>query len=309
LNNIAIAVVKSAMIYSCTQPNTIALTFDDGPGHFTEELVDALKGTDIHVTFFINGNNWLGDITDNPAQEVIGKAAADGHQIATHTWAHKVPLTNPEREADINRLADLIEKNAGYRPSYFRAPLGECDDACIAFYESIGYKVIQWDTDTNDWHYAKFMKKPIEGEPQTEEEKADEEQARVKTVAHVKQFLTDKWAQKKESYLVLMHDVQVHTVKEIVPWILKNKPEGYKFVTVAECLGDASQGKMSASRVVAFAGAPSTSSVAPVATPTLETVVPGNITVSNLQNSGAMTVSSNLYIVAALLVYSLYMLL
>lgn len=35
-----------------------------------------------------------------------------------------------------------------------------------------------------------------------------------------------------------MHDVYEHTVREIVPWIIKNKPEGYKFVTVAECLGD-----------------------------------------------------------------------
>jgi len=35
-----------------------------------------------------------------------------------------------------------------------------------------------------------------------------------------------------------MHDVYEYTVREIVPWIIKHKPLGYKFVTVAECLGD-----------------------------------------------------------------------
>jgi len=35
-----------------------------------------------------------------------------------------------------------------------------------------------------------------------------------------------------------MHDVYEHTVRELVPWIIRHRPLGYKFVTVAECLGD-----------------------------------------------------------------------
>jgi len=216
----AIAAVNGAEIFSCTEPNTIALTFDDGPYKFTEELINELDAAGIHATFFVNGNNWFGvDIATIPEQAILGKIAASGHQVASHTYNHAIPLTNEERIADFKKMEDLIEKNAGFRPNYFRAPRGECDEACIAFIESLGYKIINWDTDTNDWDF-----KIIGAE------------ARVKLV---KEFLTKEFAEKRESYLVLMHDVNDHTVHQIVPWIIENAPfDQYKFVTVAECLGD-----------------------------------------------------------------------
>jgi hypothetical protein len=40
-----------------------------------------------------------------------------------------------------------------------------------------------------------------------------------------------------------MHDSQNYTVNEIAPWIIEQsgmKEKGYRFVTVAECLGDKS---------------------------------------------------------------------
>jgi len=212
--------VNASRISSCTEPNTIALTFDDGPFDYTTDLLDELKAANIHATFFINGYNYWHDLETNPEkQAVLTRAVNEGHQIASHTWRHQIPVNETDIEPMMKRLDDVIEKATGYRPKYFRAPKGDIGADTVKFFEDLGYKVIQWDTDTNDWDF-----KTIGAE------------ARVKLV---KEFLTKEFAEKRESYLVLMHDVNDHTVHQIVPWIIENAPfDQYKFVTVAECLGD-----------------------------------------------------------------------
>jgi len=118
----------------------------------------------------------------------------------------------------MTKFDNFLESVIGVKPKYFRAPQGNCDDSCIQYFEELGYKVIQWDTDTNDWN------------------KSDGADKRVKLV---KEFLTEEWEKEKDNYLILMHDVQKHTVREIVPWIIRHAPfDKYKFVTVAECLGN-----------------------------------------------------------------------
>jgi len=212
-------IVSCAKIFSCTEKNTIALTFDDGPFEYTTELLDLLKKKDIKATFFINAENyWIDLPTDKTKQEVLKNQLAAGHQIASHTWAHNIPSSNDEIKKMMTKLDDFLEEVIGVRPKYFRAPLGNCDDKCIGYFEELGYKVIQWDTDTNDWN----------------KDKGTEERVKL-----VKKFLKEEWEKEKDNYLILMHDVQKHTVKEIIPWLIENAPfDKYKFVTVAECLGD-----------------------------------------------------------------------
>ncbi|KAL6601989.1 glycoside hydrolase/deacetylase [Neocallimastix californiae] len=211
--------VNAEKIFSCTEPNTIALTFDDGPYEFTLDLLDELKENNMHATFFINGYNYWHDLdTDPEKQAILTRAVNEGHQIASHTWRHAIPEVKSEIKPMMDKLDDVIEKATGYRPKYFRPPKGDCKGECVTDFEDIGYKVIQWDTDTNDWDFKKI------GVP-----------ARVKLV---KKFLAEEFEKKKENYLVLMHDVNDHTVHQIVPWIIENGPKDYKYVTVAECLGD-----------------------------------------------------------------------
>jgi len=237
---------RAALIQSCTQPNTIALTFDDGPFQYTNELLDTLKAANIHATFFINGQNYWPELKDDKEkQAVIGRAAAEGHQIASHTWEHLIPEVNGviDRQATLESLGlveSLVYDNAGKYPTYFRAPKGEIDEATVNLFESFGYKVIQWDTDTNDWNNE------VNGV------KYKNYNARVK---YVKKFLTDEYNQKKPNYLVLMHDVQPHTVQKIVPYIIQSKLfSEYKFVTVAECLGDPTGGWAQAGNALSILG-------------------------------------------------------
>jgi len=308
----AVMSANASRIYSCKEPNTMALTFDDGPWQYTNELLDQLKDAGIHATFFINGENYWKDLAKDPKKKaVITRAHDEGHLIASHTWKHIIPEDREELKTSLKKIDDLIEECTGSRPKYFRAPLGHCGSECIDFLENTwGYKVIQWDTDTHDWDVKKDANRKVIPE------------SRKQRVAEVKSFLTKEWEQKKDNYLVLMHDVQEHTVKEIVPWIIKNKPEGYKYVTVAECLGDYSQSKKMMAKTVegnsTLADPAVNATNATTATNTTQvplasqTPIIANSTanVSQLQTSaGAMNISSNLAVIATLLVSTLYMLL
>ena len=74
------------VITSCDQPNTLAITFDDGPFHYTAELLDLLDKENVKATFFMNGKN-IGDITK--FEDVVKRAYDEGHHVASHTWDHR----------------------------------------------------------------------------------------------------------------------------------------------------------------------------------------------------------------------------
>ena len=122
----------------------------------------------------------------------------------------------------MNLQDDFIERVTGDRPRYFRAPKGHCYEECQANLDQWGYKLIQWDVDTKDWD--------LEG--------SGSEQKRIEDSINI---LKEKFSKEKESYLILMHDTENYTVSDIAPWIIEKsgmKEKGYRFVTVAECLGD-----------------------------------------------------------------------
>jgi len=296
----AVAGVTADKIMHCTQPNTIALTFDDGPYEYTGELLDQLKEANIKATFFINGYNWWKDLEKNDEKKsVIKRAMDEGHQIASHTWAHEIPEKEDDIKLALSKLDDLVEDVTGVRPKYFRAPQGHCKDDCIKFIEGLGYKIIQWDSDTHDWDYYSF-------------DGVDKEEGREKRSELAKEFLTKEWAEQRENYLILMHDVHIHTVRNIVPWVIKNAPfDKYKFVTVAECLGDA-DGAYNKVLTINQGNATNANNS------TLDRSIPGNDTQVPLQadvsenlnaNSGALSNDISLFTIAILLFYTLYMVL
>ena len=63
-------------------PKLLAITFDDGPSQYTEQLLDGLKARKAKATFFMVGPN----VSRYP--ELIKRMKAEGHQLATHTMSH-----------------------------------------------------------------------------------------------------------------------------------------------------------------------------------------------------------------------------
>ena len=60
----------------------LALTFDDGPGQYTDELLDCLEANNAHATFFMLGQN-VSAYPDAPKRML-----ELGCEIGSHSWDH-----------------------------------------------------------------------------------------------------------------------------------------------------------------------------------------------------------------------------
>ncbi len=126
--------------------NLCALTFDDGPGPWTEHLLDQLDEFGIPATFFILGRN------AEHYPDTIKRALAEGHQVESHSYSHP----NLKKASSKRRLNELTKTNEilrslGGDPMYLRPPYGEKDKGLIEMAASMGLRVITWSRDSEDW--------------------------------------------------------------------------------------------------------------------------------------------------------------
>lgn len=221
----------AAKLYStCTVPGTIALTFDDGPYEYTWALADTLAKEGIRATFFMNGNNWV-DVEKQTVKtpkgtktykQVIKHVYDSGHQIASHTYSHAelAGLSSSKVKSEMTKLEKVFRSILGKNPTYFRPPAGSYTSSTLDTLGSLGYTVILWDIDSNDWQY-------------------DEVSSLSKEQSYYKNVIEKDNKKNPAGHIALHHDVYKKTAEKLVPWVInyiKGK-KNYKFVTVAECLG------------------------------------------------------------------------
>ena len=145
--------------YSCTQPNTVALTFDDGPSDYTSHILDLLDDNEAKATFFIIGSQRGRQIDDTNTEipALILRMLYEGHQIGSHTWGHD----NLNEDSTEQRQEQMIKNEMAIRniigqvPTYMRPPFTACDAECEADVAvKLGYYLVGWDLDTEDYKYA-----------------------------------------------------------------------------------------------------------------------------------------------------------
>lgn len=104
------------------EPDKIAyLTFDDGPSHLTEQILDILKEHDIRATFFPVGKNVA------KRESIVRRIVEEGHSLGGHTFTHdymKIYRSPEAFFADLEEGYDAIERATGVRPTFFRFPGG-----------------------------------------------------------------------------------------------------------------------------------------------------------------------------------------
>lgn len=160
-----------------------ALTFDDGPGPGTPELLDVLRAAGVRATFFLLGRNleeapWCGDPAK--ARAIVLRAAREGHVLGNHTYSHLRPDRWPEFAGDLKRgeaVVRAVRAEAGLPdgPVPFRLPYGVrlveqtmpspagtlnfvSLDPRLPALASLGRAHLHWTSDFDDW-----LAKPDEG--------------------------------------------------------------------------------------------------------------------------------------------------
>lgn len=126
----------------------VALTFDDGPdGHYTSAILDILKEKQAPATFFVVGYR------AKAHPDMIKRIIEEGHTLANHSWNHP-DMSRLGSQNITNQLAytdNVLENTTGTRTHYFRPPYGAMNGSVISVANQLGYKVILWSVDPQDW--------------------------------------------------------------------------------------------------------------------------------------------------------------
>lgn len=190
------AVLRRTSSTGSTQ-KAVALTFDDGPGSATRDILAVLARKEVLATFFVLGGN------ASAQPSVIQDIREAGHEIENHTWSHP-NLTKLSADQVRSELARTSEVLGGC--SFFRPPGGVYNDAVTAIAGELGLACVLWDVDTRDW----------------------ETKNKDAILAAVKQ-------QVRPGAIILMHDgggdrsATVAALPEIIDWLLD---QGYAITTL-----------------------------------------------------------------------------
>ncbi|KAI1807368.1 carbohydrate-binding module family 18 [Daldinia bambusicola] len=218
--------VGGAGIYDCAHEGDVALTFDDGPGQYTSELLDLLARYNAKATFFITGiNNGKGEI-DNASlswPSIIKRMHTENHQIASHTWSHAdlSAITSARRRDEMVKNEMAFRNILGFIPTYMRPPYSSCTRAsgCEDDMAALRYHIIYFDLDTADY---------LNDSPTLIQNSKN----------NFDQFFVGL-SPDDDDALVISHDIHEQTVHNLTEYMLKGiQSRGYKAVTVGECLGD-----------------------------------------------------------------------
>ncbi|MGG3504044.1 polysaccharide deacetylase family protein [Paenibacillus lautus] len=125
----------------------VALTFDDGPSKHSIDIMNVLKKHEVGGTFFFVGTN----VKKHP--DYVKAIHANGYSVGSHSMTHSqlTSLTYEQQQAELTRVADLIEPITDEKLVLFRPPYGAFDDRTEALSQQQGSKMVLWNRDPEDW--------------------------------------------------------------------------------------------------------------------------------------------------------------
>lgn len=189
----------------------IALTFDDGPDKYTQQVLDALERNNVKATFFVIGSNVSG--TD---ASIFQKMLDLDCEIGNHTWSH-VSLRDSAYDVayeELKKCDDALMAKIGQKATCIRPPTGQglAQDALFQYSKDNHEYVVNWDDIScpADWQ------KPALGDAE-----------------YTANFVIENAS---DGTMVLLHDSHQSTADSLDKMIQGLKDKGYTFVTVSELL-------------------------------------------------------------------------
>ena len=187
------------------EERVVALTFDDGPHPVaTEKILSLLESHNAHATFFVIGQNAV------HYPDVLRIIADKGHEIANHTYSHGALFRESmdEIKDEIEKTEDIILSICQKKTTLFRPPEGCISGNILSAAGDLGYDVILWSIDTNDWAHT----------------------SKEEMINNVKKNV-------KPGSIILFHDYisgEAHTIEALEEILSYLSGLGYSFKTISE---------------------------------------------------------------------------
>ena len=190
---------------------TIYLTFDDGPGKYTSQILDTLDKYNIKATFFVTSQfpGYLDKIKDEYDR---------GHTVGVHTYSHKWSIYNAVDSYwnDFSSMENIVYEKTGVHPKYFRFPGGTSNTANCKYNDSNnmmetltnlmtekGYVYFDWHVDSCDTCKKNSVNDIIN--------------------------TIKKYVKGSGNYIILMHDIKKNTMEALPSVIEYLKAHNYTF--------------------------------------------------------------------------------
>ena len=192
---------------------TIYLTFDDGPGIHTMQLLDVLDAYGAKATFFV---------VDSEYGSVMKEIVRRGHSIGIHSVSHDYGEIYASPEAffeDLYSMQEIIYQNTGVLTTLMRFPGGSSNAISRHYCKGImttltravqdaGFQYFDWNVSSGD-----------AGETTKTEEVID--------------FVVEGVQQNPVS-LVLQHDIHHYSVAAVETILQWGRQNGYRFLALRE---------------------------------------------------------------------------
>ncbi len=190
----------------------IYLTFDDGPGAYTEDLLAILKKYNVKATFFVVGTN---------RTDLLTKIDQEGHAIGIHSKTHAFHDIYASEEAffqDLLGMQEIIREHTGKTVTLMRFPGGGSNTISrfnpgimtklTKLVKAHGFRYFDWNVDSDDAGRAKTSYEVYSN-----------------VISGVKNY---------DHSIVLQHDIKefsVDAVERIIRWGIAN---GYQFLPLTQ---------------------------------------------------------------------------
>lgn len=119
----------------------IALTFDDGPTEYTEEVLMLLSQYGQKATFFLIGRQ----VEKYPA--LARRILEEGHTIGNHTYSHSPRtgfLGTGEMAREIREADRILREVTGRKVKFYRPPYGVTNPSVKKAVQGTGHTVMGW---------------------------------------------------------------------------------------------------------------------------------------------------------------------
>ena len=206
---------KKEPVVTDPSDKVVYLTFDDGPGPYTQKLLDILDKYNVKATFFVTHGypNY---------ENLIGEEARRGHTVAVHSYTHKYDQIYRSVDAffeDFNKMNDVVKAQTGQEATILRFPGGSsntvsrkyCPGVMTALTNEMNNRGILY----ADWNVSS-------GD-------AGETTSTQQVITNVINGI-----QKNHVSTILQHDIKdfsVNAVEQIIQW---GKSNGYTFLPLTE---------------------------------------------------------------------------
>ncbi|MEK4028271.1 MULTISPECIES: polysaccharide deacetylase [Bacillaceae] len=195
------------------------VTFDDGPSAQSASILKTLASQQVKATFFYIEPN----ISRYGA--AAKKAAAEGHYLALHSVTHKVNPLYKSPQNFINEMEktnQTLKKVTGQSSVLVRAPFGSSPYLKQPFRDALvkkGYRLWDWDIDSEDWKYNTSSKarilQNIQAGIKLQKKKGDQN---VVILLHEKKITAEMLPQilvylKKEGYELKAYNPSAHVTQ------------------------------------------------------------------------------------------------